>query len=155
MYHIMKILVFSDSHGDVTAMEQALRRERPDHILHLGDYVTDAHALRKFQIPVTQVAGNCDHGASEPLRLTPEFEGVKIFMTHGHLHGVKTLYQRVVYAALEEDAEILLFGHTHRAECFFDRGLWIMNPGACGPRGSYGVILLSDGEIRCCVKSVC
>ena len=31
----MKILVCSDSHGDVASMERVLLRERPDHILHL------------------------------------------------------------------------------------------------------------------------
>lgn len=151
----MKILVFSDSHGAVEPMVQALLRERPDHVLHLGDYVRDAIKLQRYQVPITQVAGNCDYGSQAPTILTPVFEGVKFYMTHGHLHGVKNMYYRVIHAALVENADILLFGHTHRAECYQDQGLWIMNPGACGPKGSYGVIQLSDGEIRCCVKSIC
>ena len=154
MYYIMKILVFSDSHGSVDSMEKTILREHPDQILHLGDYVRDAKKLLKYCIPLTLVAGNCDSSSSEATILTPEFQGTKIYMTHGHLRGVKVMYQRVIYAALAENADILLFGHTHRSECFFDQGLWVMNPGACNTWGSYGVIQLTDGKITCCLKSI-
>ena len=150
----MKILVFSDSHGDVASMERVLLRERPDHILHLGDCVPDAKALRKHGIPLTYVAGNCDWGSDEPTILTPKFQRTKIYMTHGHLHRVKMHYQLIFYAALEAEADILLFGHTHQAECFTKEGMWIMNPGACNDRGSYGLITLTGGGAECCVKSV-
>ena len=150
----MKILVFSDSHGDVASMERVLLRERPDHILQLGDCVPDAKALRKHGIPLTYVAGNCDWGSDEPTILTPKFQRTKIYMTHGHLHRVKMHYQLIFYAALEAEADILLFGHTHQAECFTKEGMWIMNPGACNDRGSYGLITLTGGGAECCVKSV-
>ena len=96
----MKILVFSDSHGDVASMERVLLRERPDHILHLRDCVLFAKALRKHGIPLTYVAGNCDWGSDEPTILTPKFQRTKIYMTHGHLHRVKMHYQLIFYAAL-------------------------------------------------------
>ena len=151
----MKILVFSDSHGYMASMEQAVRREKPDQILHLGDCLPDARGLIPLGIPVLSVPGNCDWGSRDPAVLTPEFEGVRVYMTHGHLHNVKVHYQRILYAALEAEARVCLFGHTHRAECFRDpRGLWVMNPGACGPRGSYGVLTIGDGEARCQLKSV-
>ena len=58
----MKILVFSDSHGNIQNMEQAVRGDRPDYILHLGDVNPDARALRKLfpAIPMECVCGNCD-----------------------------------------------------------------------------------------------
>ena len=31
----MKVLVFSDSHGTITYMQQAIRSEEPDVVLHL------------------------------------------------------------------------------------------------------------------------
>ena len=151
---MMKILVFSDSHGRVASMERAIRLEQPDQILHLGDCVPDAQALKKFGIPLLQVAGNCDYGSTEPEIRILDLEGTRIYMTHGHLHGVKTMYQRAIYAAMGEDAQILLFGHTHQAECYCEQGLWILNPGAAGAWGSYGVIQLTDGRIDCCLKSV-
>lgn len=151
----MKLLIFSDSHGCLSAMEQAVNHEQPDHILHLGDHLRDAAALRdRFSVPVTAVPGNCDGLTKEPAALTLELLNKRIYMTHGHLHGVKLHYQRVIYAALEAEAGILLFGHTHRPECFSERGLWVMNPGACGPHGTYGVIELQSDHITCQLKGV-
>ena len=43
----MKLLVVSDSHGVLTGMEQAVLREQPDLIYHLGDCVRDADWLRE------------------------------------------------------------------------------------------------------------
>ena len=59
----MRILVLSDSHGVMRYMEQAAERERPDLILHLGDYERDAERLasRYPEYPVRSVPGNCDH----------------------------------------------------------------------------------------------
>ncbi len=150
----MKILVFSDSHGDTAGMRRAVKNEHPDHIFHLGDCVRDTESLKPFGIPITQVAGNCDPRGAAPAILTPEFEGVRIYMTHGHLHGVKYQYDRAIYAALAEDAQVLLFGHTHLAECCPEAGLWILNPGACSTRlGSYGILELESGRICCSVRS--
>ncbi len=150
----MKILVFSDSHGDVSSMDRTILMEKPDHILHLGDCVKDARALEKHGIPLTCVAGNCDWGSGEPEVLTPVFRSTRIYMTHGHLHRVKMQYQLIFYAGLEAEADIILFGHTHQPECFTKEGLWLMNPGACSRRGSYGVIILGSDTPECCVKSV-
>lgn len=142
----MKVLVFSDSHGKLEYMHQAIASENPDHILHLGDHVRDFQALKTQypQIPMTNVPGNCDYGDSSPESQTIVLDGVRIFMTHGHRYQVKYMYLRAIYAALEQDAQILLFGHTHRAECFEEKGLWALNPGAAG-QGSYGVLELHEG----------
>ena len=42
-----RVLVLSDSHGNVGNMIRAVKREEPDMILHLGDCVVDADALRR------------------------------------------------------------------------------------------------------------
>ena len=47
----MKILVFSDSHGNEDNMVRAVERERPstlDAIVHLGDGWRDAEALHRL-----------------------------------------------------------------------------------------------------------
>ncbi len=153
MYDPMKLLIFSDSHGR-GGMEQAAAVERPDHILHLGDCVRDAQGLKNaVDCPVTYVPGNCDYNSSLPEVLTLELGGKRIYMTHGHLHGVKMMYMRAVYAALEAQADILLFGHTHHPECFQQDGLWVMNPGAWGYGRSYGLITLEKGNISCQLRT--
>ena len=44
----MKAVVFSDSHGDTAAMREALEREAPDQILHLGDLASAWRRLCGF-----------------------------------------------------------------------------------------------------------
>lgn len=153
MYHPMKLLIFSDSHGR-GGMEDVAALEQPDQILHLGDCVRDARDLeRRVSCPVTYVPGNCDYGSTLPQILTPELGRKRIYMTHGHLHGVKMTYMRAIYAALEAQADILLFGHTHRPECFQQSSLRVMNPGSWGYGHTYGLILLDGQEISCQVRA--
>ena len=61
----MKILVLSDSHGNVDNMVQAVTHTAPDWILHLGDVMADGEKLHAMfpEIPFEQVPGNCDYGA--------------------------------------------------------------------------------------------
>ena len=50
-----RVLVLSDSHGNVGNMIRAVKREEPDIILHLGDCVVDADALRREFPHITMV----------------------------------------------------------------------------------------------------
>lgn len=58
----MKLLILSDSHREMEYMRDAVRRERPDAVIHLGDLVPDADRLaEEFPgLPVLSVRGNCD-----------------------------------------------------------------------------------------------
>ena len=153
----MKIIVFSDSHRELDGMRQVIRREKPDYLFHLGDHDSDAEQISKeFQtLPVAMVRGNCDGWSDTPKLLCFALGGLRFFLCHGHTYGVKSGYLRVIYAAREQNADVLLFGHTHeayyeRAELPGDRALHILNPGSCGYgyRPSYGRILLDAGTIR-------
>ena len=57
-----RVLVLGDSHGNVGNMIRAVKREEPDMILHLGDCVVDADALRREfpHITMVTVPGNGD-----------------------------------------------------------------------------------------------
>ena len=135
-------------------MQRAISLEKPDHVLHLGDHVRDAQRLMELfpRIPMTYVAGNCDYGDPTATEEIISLEGVRLFLTHGHRYQVKYMYLRAIYAALEQDAKILLFGHTHHAECFEEKGLWAMNPGAAG-NGSYGLIHIQGNEFQMELKN--
>ena len=56
-----------------------------------------------------------------------------------------------IYAAKEMDAQILLFGHTHRPLVDYDGTLWVMNPGSVGRSNpcTYGIITISGGRVNC------
>ena len=147
----MKLLILSDSHRKMEYMYRAVEREQPDLIIHLGDHDRDAERLNKRypDIPLWSVCGNCDYGAG-PERIVETVEGVRIYATHGHTLRVKYGLLRAELAAREVEANLLLFGHTHRALCDWHNGLWMLNPGTCSGMGpiTYGVIELNNGAVR-------
>lgn len=154
----MKVLVFSDSHGTTEHMVSAVKKEAPDALVHLGDHARDADALdRAFPLmPLCCVKGNCDLGDMRfPTERCIQWGSCKIFASHGHRYGVKGGVMNFYYAALEQGAQVALFGHTHRACCEQINGLWLLNPGACGGREpSYGIINIEEDGISCCVKDL-
>ena len=141
-----RVLVLSDSHGNVGNMIRAVKREEPDMILHLGDCVVDADALRREfpHITMVNVPGNCDFSRGDTERLI-DIDGYKVLMCHGHTYGVKMSYMHLELHAKEVGADLALFGHTHKL--FYDKhnGLAMMNPGSIGAplwgcMPSYGII---------------
>ena len=83
----MKILVFSDSHGNEDNMIRAVERERPftlDAIVHLGDGWRDAEALHRLypRIPLEQVPGNCDLGRFEERERVVFFGDCRVLLCH-------------------------------------------------------------------------
>lgn len=149
----MKILVFSDSHGRLGPMVDAVERERPQRVFFLGDCYRDGQALRDAypDLLMELVRGNCDWDKEAPTELVVEAGGVKFLLAHGHLHGVKSGTDYLARAAREAGVDVACFGHTHQALNMPDRGVWLFNPGTAGgvgDRAGYGVILVSCGKFR-------
>ena len=149
----MRILVLSDSHGNVENMARCVELTQPNAILHLGDCQRDAEALHRLYpaIPLQGVPGNCDWGAVDSPEVLTEYGGVRILLMHGHTRSVKASTLSAIYAAKEMGAQILLFGHTHRPLVDYDGSLWVMNPGTIGRGGpcTYGIITISGGKVDC------
>ena len=153
----MKILVMSDSHGFKNNMLQAVELEAPDYILHLGDSVRDCADITAMypQIPLRNVKGNCDRGYQGIEMDEFVLEDKRIFMTHGHLFGVKTGKTRIIEAAVNRGVDILLFGHTHIPFYSVKDNLTILNPGSIGsPSKPYATIHISNSEITCDLKTL-
>jgi len=158
----MKLLVLSDSHADIDPMIAAVRRERPDAVLHLGDHYTDAEALHRLfpKIPLNAVTGNTDFRGNDTYELLLPFESKRVFMTHGHFYGVKTGLSALEAKGASLAADIVLFGHTHVPYLNWANGMWMMNPGSVSAGGrrsslrvpTYGVVMIENGEIACDVK---
>lgn len=149
-----KILVLSDSHGNINNMIFAVKQVRPDMIIHLGDCWSDSVMLQKKfpDIPMERVPGNCDC-TLEPLERILYIEGKKVMICHGHTYNVKTGYLRLELAAREKEADLVLFGHTHRVFYDWHNDLRILNPGSIGAPGygtppSYGILFLDEGTGR-------
>ncbi|MBO5260031.1 MAG: metallophosphoesterase [Agathobacter sp.] len=145
-----KILILSDSHGNVNNMILAVKQAKPDCIIHLGDCWADAQKLKsRFpEIPMEQVPGNCDCSQEFQVRVLL-IEGKRVMICHGHTYNVKAGYLTLEMGALEKEADIVLFGHTHYVFYDHHNGLFMLNPGSIGaPRygnpPSYGVLTLDE-----------
>lgn len=151
----MKLLILSDSHREMNYMRMAVKRERPDGIIHLGDHAADGKslALEFPAIPVCLVKGNCDYYEMNlPEERTVRWEEVTVFLTHGHRHGVKNGLLRLQYAAMEKGAQVALFGHTHIPFCGKAGEVHLLNPGACGGRiPTYGIVEIEKDRINCSI----
>ena len=150
----MKILVLSDSHRSMAGIYQAIDSEQPDHVIHLGDLMEDAEYARLVYptLPICMVPGNCDGWTNAEAIKQITLGGRSILLSHGPLWGVKGGYDRAYAQARAAGADILLFGHTHRALCCqLEDGLWVLNPGSS--RSTYGLIQLENGTISCSVRN--
>ena len=153
----MKILVLSDSHSGLSFMRRCIRTIKPDAVVHLGDYFDDGQAMAE-EFPTVrfhQVPGNCDRHRMvrfHPEILCYEVCGVKLYMTHGHNHGVKQGTGALLKDARAAGALAALYGHTHAADCRREvDGLWVLNPGACGSYGgTAGLVETDNGSIVGC-----
>ena len=151
----MKLLVMSDSHRKTDPMLEAVRLETPDFIVHLGDHDADCAAITEQfpQIPLRTLKGNCDPRSTAPAEDEFELEGVKFFITHGHLHGVKSGSAQIVDAARQKGAKVLLFGHTHIPYYTTMQGIILVNPGSIGEK-IYAVLEIKNGAVDCKIKEV-
>ena len=148
----MKVLVFSDSHRSLAGMYEAIEAHRPDQVIHLGDLVEDAEEVAHAypRLPFCIVPGNCDGWSPLPTQKLITLEGVRVLLSHGHIWHVKSGYEGALAAARKAGADVLLFGHTHRACCQqLEDGLWVMNPGPS--RSSFGLLLIQGGRPSCSI----
>jgi putative phosphoesterase len=122
--------LISDTHGLVRpSVFQALAGV--DFILHAGD-VGDG-VLEELQViaPVHAVQGNTDPprpGLKKSLERS--VESIRIHVSHGHELGMPT--PEKLLAAY--DADVIVYGHTHRQLVVHVDQRWVVNPGAAGPR---------------------
>lgn len=165
----MKLLVFSDIHGNTLRMSEAIRTHLShcgvDRVFFLGDGVNDAIAvMQRFpDIPFDYVCGNCDEfflSYSESGSLVRErlvtVGGIRFLLAHGHRLFVKTQHQFAADYAIQKNADVLLFGHTHSAEDVTVDGtngghVRMINPGACDSHynASYAVLNIENGQLVC------
>ncbi len=148
----MRILVVSDTHGDLFSLQKAVRAQpSAEIIVHCGDGDEQVQYLKNnFKDKmIVGVRGNCDWCSALPSKEILSVCGKKIFITHGHLYNAKLGLYTIMCAAREEKADILLFGHTHQAMTYYEDGLHMLNPGSChGYGASYGFIDITDkGDI--------
>lgn len=115
---MLRILIMSDSHGRNENVELAIAQVREEigefqMLIHLGD-VGDAREIESLAgVPCYIVRGNTDYDAKLLNANVIEAGGHRIFATHGHLYQVDMRLDLLRFAALENDCDIAMYGHTH------------------------------------------
>ena len=147
----MRIGLISDTHGKLRP-EVFEVFEDVDLILHAGDIgpesiLTELEAIA----PVHAVLGNTDTfelraRAAEALEV--DIGGSRIVVVHGHQFGSPSA-DRLVEAYPE--ANVIVYGHTHRQRIDEVDGRLIINPGAAGParfnlKPCVAILTLGAGE---------
>jgi putative phosphoesterase len=123
--------LISDTHGLVRpSVFNAL--SGVELILHAGDVGGDVLTELRVIAPVRAVCGNTDPIGDPDLPPSQELThgGVRIHVSHGHELGAPTP-QKLLEAY---DADVLVYGHTHRQLVVNADNRWVVNPGAAGQR---------------------
>lgn len=133
---MLRILIMSDSHGRNENVELAIAQVREEigefqMLIHLGD-VGDAREFESLAgVPCYIVRGNTDYDAKLLNANVIEAGGHRIFATHGHLYQVDMRLDLLRFAALENDCDIAMYGHTHVPYLEEDPDdVTILNPGS-------------------------
>ncbi len=127
-----KILIVSDSHGHNHNLWKILEKEKPyDILVHAGDYEYMEDELKKRAgCEVYLVAGNNDYTGHLPTSQIVRFGSHKALLVHGHRHHLYAGLRDLYYAALEAEADYVIFGHTHKPYQEVYSGITFLNPGS-------------------------
>lgn len=147
----MRILVFSDSHGDISLCSTLIGKIGADVIVHAGDHARDAEKLIK-QFPdadIRYVCGNCDF-INAPHELSFNLKNKKFFLAHGHRYNVKNdiEYRAFHCRALEIEADLAIFGHTHLPYNCDYGNIILLNPGSIKYTRTFGIVEIEENKIR-------
>ena len=150
----MKIAVLSDTHGLLRPEVREIIQDC-DAVIHGGDInsqgiLDEISSVAGEDKPLFVVRGNNDKDWAEKLPETLEFElaGKRFFL----VHNKKDIPSSV-------NADIIIYGHTHKYhEERKDGRLWL-NPGSCGKRrfslpATVAVLEISDNEVTVSRKDI-
>jgi hypothetical protein len=147
--HVLGLI--SDTHGLIRPGVYAALTGA-ELILHAGD-VGGSAILDELRLiaPVKAVLGNTDPpgepGLAEEIVL--EVGGLRVHVSHGHEVGSPTPAK----LAVRYDADIVVYGHTHRPLVTQHDGRLFVNPGAAGAKRfnispSVGKLTVANGKVE-------
>jgi uncharacterized protein len=135
-------LVRSDVHTALAGVEL---------LLHAGDVGGD-EILDELELiaPVRAVYGNTDIPGNP--RLAPAIDitigSVRVHVSHGHETGSPTPASLLA----RYDADVIVYGHTHKQLIANAENRWVVNPGSAGARRfellpSVAKMIIRDGQV--------
>lgn len=142
----MKILVISDSHGNIANLKHVLgyaSKIRADAIIHCGDWdnLFAAQTVLNFRIDVYTVLGNADINKELGIMLKEKSKKFNEKFLEAEIGGKK---MGVIHKTHDLDTEIrhldiLCSGHTHRQKVTTIKKVKVVNPGALAKEVSFAV----------------
>ena len=124
----MKIGIVSDTHGNIelleTAVDWLIRKQKISMLYHLGDDYDDVKVLVDRFLEIVQVPGIYDErykNGSLPAKSFETVLGLTVLLVH--------CYEKDVTVEDVQHSDIIVYGHTHRAELKLVDGKLYMNPG--------------------------
>ena len=157
----MKILIVSDTHGRHSAFDKALKEAgKIDALVHLGDTEGGEDYIEAVcGCPAYVLAGNNDFFSDNLREMEVVFGTKKAFMTHGHYYYVSLGPERILEEGKMRNADIVMFGHTHKPFLEMIDGMIVLNPGSLsyprqeGRKGSYIMMEIEpDCDVKCDIK---
>jgi len=137
-----KIVIVSDSHGNIEKLQSVIDIEYPfEFIIHCGDGINDLfHANIPEGVKVISVAGNVDRYRYIDVEdvIFQEIFGRMFMVTHGDRYDVRNGNSELLSEAREHNADIILFGHTH-VQYIDEKNPVVFNPGSLST-GLYGLM---------------
>jgi putative phosphoesterase len=149
----MLVGVISDTHDNMTMLKKAVdffNERSVGAVLHAGDYVAPftAREFKRLNCRLVGVFGNND---GEKFGLSRSFE--EFAELHEGIHQLELDGKTIVLTHYPEVAEtlasggaydVVIYGHTHRAEIRVVGKILMINPGECGGwlEGSSTIALL-------------
>ena len=154
-----RICIISDTHGDVSGIEQILPTINScEFLVFLGDHVRDLSDISDRVIPpILSVRGNCDYWSDQPEEFVIDFHGKRLMFTHGHNYRVKYSLLSLALRAKERNCDFAFYGHTHVADQSEYDGVKLVNPGSISaPRaGKRSYCLLTEERGEFFAKIIC
>lgn len=148
----MKIVVFSDAHGNKIIIERIISfNPDADYVISLGDSELPLNFL--MDLDILAIKGNYPRDGGFVYETTLEVGKKSIFMTHGHKFGVHKSLKKLLHHTMQLESDIVLYGHTHIARVDKVGNMYLFNPGSIkNPRSkmvpSYLILNITDESVE-------
>lgn len=153
----MRVLIVSDTHGKHGSLDRALQEAGTvDVFIHLGDveggeiYIDAVVECEKHI-----VKGNNDFFSDLPREEEFMLGDKRVFISHGHNYYVSLDAEMIKEEGRARNADIVMFGHTHKPYLDIDADITVLNPGSLsyprqeGRKGSYMILeIKEDGKCK-------
>lgn len=152
----MRVLIVSDTHGKHTGLDRAIEETGDfDMFIHLGDVEGGEDYINSVIICEKHIVrGNNDFFSDLPREEEFYIGRYKAFITHGHPYYVSLNTEYIREEGETRNADVVMFGHTHKPWLERRDGMVILNPGSIayprqeGRKGSYLIMEIDEnGEL--------